>query len=533
MKLPGFDNSVLPIGTWLNKSTTMKSTYKILFILMALFLFTGCEEEILDKVPEDRVDLETLFETPADAEAALIGVYQPFFRQMTQDLMFNMSLSARELYDAQRGLANRPISFRPALRIDNDGGVSGLWRAAYETISRANLVNERVVEIPDVLFVESDVPNKNRKSEIIAEALFLRAFCYYHMVLNWGDVPLVLEFPRTSDAGANDVERTPVEEIWTQIVSDFEFAEANLPWNHEEIKVFEDGDLEGPLVNSKGRVTRGAAKMMLAKIYLKDQEWQLAADKANEVIQSGEFELVDDWTTIFHNQPAGSQNSAESIWEAQTEREGFNNTGGYFFRIESPGRTSATFDAYSMFEGNFTDPRDVRQGFSMFPRESDPENFITQLKYYNRGGGFGTDDPFNFVMLRLGEAYLIRAEALNELSYGGQESLDIINRLRARAEGSFSGVDYAGIAPFDYTLFPDQASFRQAIRDERWRELMFEGHQWYDLLRYDSYDNGTRALTAVYLDNPDEPGADPGKILWPIPDREVRVNKELVQNPGY
>ena len=202
----------------------------------------------MDKVPEDRVDLETLFETPADAEAGLIGVYQPILRQMIQDLMFNMSLSARELYDAQRGLANRPVSFRPALRIDNDGGVGSLWRVAYQAISRANLVNERVVEIPDVLFTESESPNKNRKIEIIAEALFLRAFCYYHLVLNWGDVPLVLAFPQTSDAGANDVERTPVDQIWTQIVSDFEFAEANLPWNHNDIKVFEEGDLEGPLI---------------------------------------------------------------------------------------------------------------------------------------------------------------------------------------------------------------------------------------------------------------------------------------------
>ena len=498
-----------------------------------LLLFVSCEEEILDKDPEDRVDLETLFETPADAEAGLIGVYQPVFRQMVQDIMFNLSLSGRELYDAQRGLANRPVSFRPALRVDNDGGVGGLWRVAYEAISRANLVNERVREIPDVLFVESSSPNKNRKNEIIAEALFLRAFCYYHLVLNWGDVPLVLEFPKTSDAGANDVERTASTEVWAQIVSDLEFAEANLPWDHEEIKLFEDGDLLGPLVNSKGRATKGAAKMMLAKIYLKDQQWQQAADKANEVVQSGQFELVDDWTSIFHNQPIGSQNSDESIWEVQAERPGFNNTGGYFFRVESPGRTSATFDAYSMFEGGFLDPRDVRQGFSMFPRESDPENFITQLKYYNRGGGFGTDDPFNFVLLRLADAYLIRAEALNELNYGGQESLDIINRIRSRAAGSFSGVDYAGIADFDYNLFPDQASFREAIRAERWRELMFEGHQWYDLLRYDSYDGGNRAVTAVYLDDPGEPGADPNKTLLPIPDREVRVNKKLVQNPGY
>ena len=201
MKLPEADERMRRSLNQAIKLNAMKSINKVFAILIVFLLSTSCEEEILDKVPEDRVDLEILFQTPADAEAGLIGVYQSIFRQMAQDLMFNLSLSGRELYDAQRGLANRPVSFRPALRIDNDGGVSAIWRVAYEAIARANLVNERVLEIPDALFAESSAPNKNRKNEIIAEALFLRAFCYYHLVLNWGDVQTMSKEPRSHRFG--------------------------------------------------------------------------------------------------------------------------------------------------------------------------------------------------------------------------------------------------------------------------------------------------------------------------------------------
>lgn len=501
------------------------------YLLAAMLISASACENVLDVEPEDRVDLDVLYETPNDAEAGLVGVYFDVFRQFLQNMMFNASLSGGEYYDAQRGRANRPVGFRPVLRIDNDGGVSTDWRIAYEAIQRANLLIEKVEEIPDALFDTGTLPDNTRKEEIIGEARFLRAYLYYLLVLNWGDVPLVTSFPTTSDPGANNIPRTPTDEVWAQINDDLLFAEANLPWNHNNIEEFTADENQGALRNSKGRATRGAAKMMLAKIHLMNQEWQQAAEKANEVINSEEFELVDRWTDIFYN--LGGQNTVESIWEVQTERGAFNNTGGYFFRTESSSRTSATFKAFSLFEGDASDPKDVRQGYSMSPRSDDPENFITALKFYNRGGGFGTPDPFNFVLLRLGEAYLIRAEALNEIQYGGQEALDKINALRARAEQDFDGVTYSGIEPADYSQYPDQESFRQFIRDERWRELMFEGHQWYDLLRYDSYDNGERAVSSVFLDDPSIPGADPRKILLPIPDREIRVNPLLEQNPGY
>lgn len=495
-----------------------------------LFCLSACED-ILDITPQDRVDLSEFYETPSDAESGLIGVYYPLLRNMIPNLVFNNNLSAGELYDAQRGLANRPVGYRPALRIDNDGGTAGDWRTAYTTIARANLLLERIDDIPETLFESGTEASNSRKEEIIGETRFLRAYTYFQLFMLWGEVPLVTDFPTTSEPLANTLPRSSGQDIMNLINEDLLYAEANLPWNHENLREFGDDEPQAATLNSKGRATKGAAKMLLAKIHLMNQEWQQAADKAGEVINNGEFVLADRWTDIFYN--VNGQNSSESIWETETFREEFNNTGGYFFRVETPSRTSATPRAYRLFGSEINDSTDVRRGFSMSPSTTDPANVIASIKYYNRGGGYSAEDPFNFVLFRLSEAFLIRAEALNELQYGNPESLEYINLLRARAAQEFDGTVYSGIPPVDYAQYPDQASFRQLIRDERWRELMFEGHQWYDLLRYDSYDGGQRALRSVYLDDPSIPGADPGKILFPIPDREMRVNDALVQNAGY
>lgn len=152
---------------------------------------------------------------------------------------------------------------------------------------------------------------------------------------------------------------------------------------------------------------------------------------------------------------------------------------------------------------------------------------------------------------RLGEVHLIRAEALNELNYPDNEALTLINGLRSRARDlaytltvkrkgkADTTVAAVGIAPVSFagaatTLrVTNQAGFRKVIRDERWRELAFEGHQWYDLLRWDAQDGTKNAPKSVYLDDPTVSGTNAGKLFWPIPDAEIRVNPKLVQNPGY
>jgi hypothetical protein len=184
-------------------------------------------------------------------------------------------------------------------------------------------------------------------------------------------------------------------------------------------------------------------------------------------------------------------------------------------------------EAYNLFEGGANARRDVRKVYSMFQREDNPEE-IYAIKYQNAFPWWDPKDPFNFIIARLTECYLIKAEASNELRFPSQEAVDLINQVRARArDDDYQTGAVEGIAPLRLADFNSQAALRQAIRDERRRELMFEGLRWFDLLRYDSYDNGNRALRAVGTTNRN-------KLLFPIPLREMNLpGNRLEQNPGY
>ena len=484
----------------------------------------ACEEETLDLVPADRVDIELFYTEPVDAEAGLLGVYSSVLRQWQPTLFINLGLSGHELYDANRGLANRPVGYRPALRVDNDGGTASLWRDGYAALTQANLAIARIPGISPGLYRGSD-----RQRESVAEAKFLRAYVYYHLVQLYGDVPLILDFPTTSNPVPNRVTRTPAAEVWAQIRADLADAIADLPLDHDDIRAFTFDEADGPLSNTKGRATKNAARLLMARVHLRFGEWAEAARLADDVIASGAQSLVGDWTRIFDNRNEPSQLTEEAIWEVPAFRLEFDGTGGYFFNVETPSRLSGTPDnALAAFD----EPgADLRAGWSLIP-SSAPER-LTAAKYYHRGGGWGNPQRFNFVIFRLAEAYLIRAEARNELAYPDPDALADVNVLRARTAGVVNDSVYVGVAPVTFDDLDSQADMREFIRAERFRELMYEGVHFLDLLRYDSYDGGERALEATFLDDPGVEGADPGKLLLPLPSRDLRVNPNLTQNPPY
>lgn len=528
----------------------MKKTLYLLLPFLALAL-TNCEN-VLDQVPQDRIDLEEYFKTRDDAESALTGAYDVTFRDVVPGFVLNNSLSAREM-EHIGDIKLRQVQYRPVLRTDNDGGTGTLWANSYRALARINLVLDRVPNIPESYFQETGVPaTRNRKAEILGEARFLRAWIYYNLTMNWGDVPLVLNYPTSALPGNNQVARTPQADVFKQIQDDLTFAEANLPLNHTLFRANQSA--AASRIQSKGRATRGMAKLMLARLALQNKLWQLAADKAREIMQSGQYTLNSLWTQTFNNLPAGGQNATESILETQSIRDGFVNTGGIFsWEFYTNGRLQLTQQWYNNYDGDYLAPRDVRQFFSSNIQYNADGSFRgnTLLKYYNRDNAYASADPFNYVLGRLAEVHLIRAEALNELNYPDNEALTLLNGLRARARDlsytvtvkrkgrADTTVAAVGIAPVSFggattTLrVTNQVEFRKVIRDERWRELAFEGQQWYDLLRWDAQDGTKNALKSVYLDDPAVSGTNSGKIFWPIPDAEIRVNAMLKQNAGY
>ncbi len=524
----------------------------LILIIAGLTGVSGCTK-VLDQVPNDRIDLENYFKDRTDAEAALVGAYDIVFRNLVPTFTINSMLSGREIQNIGN-IPGRQVQFRPVLRVDNDGGTGTLWNQCYQALSRINLLLERVPEIPEGLFAQQGVPpTTNRKNEILGEALFLRAWVYWQMALNWGDVPLILDYPTSAQPGDNLVSRTPVAQVYEQVDKDLQDAANFLPVNHRFIQANQSA--VAIRIASKGRATKGMALLMQARRALELKQWQLAADKANEIINLGEFSLNPLFTQTFNNTPAGGQNTTESILETQSVRDGFNNTGGIFsWEFYTNGRTEVTPQWYTNYSGTYLDPLDVRQLFSVnisYNTNNSLRGF-TLFKYYNRDGAYNSADPWNYVLGRLGEVFLIRAEALNEIGFPNSEALTRINSLRARAretsytitvrrQGMADTTVFAkGIPPVSFTpgqpntiFVANQGDFRDFIRDERWRELAFEGLQWYDLRRYNIPSGKYSAIEAVYLNDPAIPGTDAGKILWPIPNGQIIVNPNLTQNPGY
>jgi hypothetical protein len=355
----------------------------------------------------------------------------------------------------------------------------------------------------------------------------------------WGDIPLVLDPPQSADPTDYRFPRTDSEVVMDTVMADIEYAVENLPVNYDfQFTGADDPDGSGAQPTQKGRATVGAALMLKARIHMQNQEWNEAIEASRAVINLGEYSLSERYVDIFSAEVTGSQNSAESILEIQTLSGAgeFNNTGGYsWFTLDGLPRRGATLEAFNLFEGGEDNPQDVRKLFNFTQRDDNP-NQIYAVKYANSFPWWNPEngDPFNFVVFRLTEAYLNIAEALNELSYPNTESLSIINRIRSRAQDFQFNPPAAGIEPWDYSMFPTQEEFRQAIREERRRELIFEGQRWTDMLRYDAMDGTTLAPEEVGLFDV-EPGYDmqQTRLVVPIPETAIVNNPELTQNPAY
>lgn len=520
----------------------------LLLVVCACFA-TTCN--IIEPLPEDRIDLDVFYTNPAEAESGLIGVYVQVFQDLYVDFLNVNNRASGDITAPVDGPRADVLIYRPALAANNNGGADPIWDRAYKALAYANLLIERVPLMDSTLFVEIPDETFTRRASVVAEARFMRAFIYYHLVQYFGDVPLILKFPETSDPEANVVARTPSSEVWSAIINDLAFAQKYLPWNHNYLA--DDGGSQ--IIQSKGRATRSAAKILRSRIHLINQEWQQAVALSDEVINESGLTLAQRWITIFDAEVA--QNSTESILEIQTVRNEFNNTGGYaWFHQDGRPRRGASQEAFAMFEGTQENPVDVRKAFSL-AQNVDLETDIYILKYRNGFPWWDPTEPFNFVLFRLTEAYLIKAEALNELTGGNSEALQIINLIRSRSQDlNYREGPISGVNPFRQAVNSTQETLRKSIRDERRREMMFEGLRWFDLLRYDSYDGGNRALTESFLAEHFSyvdanqrtvlaktcpageecitiPASDPGKVLLPIPLGEIFRNNLLVQNPAY
>jgi hypothetical protein len=486
------------------------------FIVAALSIlitsFSSCNDDFLDENPKSFISPENFYKTEADANAALMAVYNGLRGIYSQDMTFVGDMAGEQTWP---GVSNSNVDrsninafqFEPSNTI-----LLGNWTNNYLIINRANAVITRVpaIEMP-----------ANTKDAIVAEARFLRALAYFNLVRTFGGVPLRLT--ETTDLKDLHVARSTANEVYDLIINDLKLAETKL--------------IATPQTTANvGRATKGAASSLLAYVYLTQKDWTNAAAKAQEVIDNKGAYGYGLFATPADVWKIANENKLEHIFSVQFQSgpEAFGSAYAQFYLSRTANVIQAS--GISGFGQNLVedafwksfDPADTRRDASILSRFVDPKNQkvyqypstdLTELsifKYFDTAPYARSNNNNNYPILRYADVLLIKAEALNELNGPTTEAYEAINAIRKRAGAGMT--ELSGL---------NQVQFRAAVLKERSFEFCFESKRYFDLVR-------TEQLVPIMTAAGKNPQAK--NLLFPIPQKEIDTNQKINpedQNPGY
>ncbi|TYR37843.1 RagB/SusD family nutrient uptake outer membrane protein [Sphingobacterium phlebotomi] len=456
----------------------------------------ACESYLDVGVPKDEVASGLAFSDDKVATASVTGVYARMNQLNYQFAnVLSMVLPAMEAdefaYAAQYAAYDE---YKNNAVLPSNQFLGTLWSQPYQYIAQANMCLEGLEA--------STAISPQVKSQLIGEAKFLRAFCYFYLVNNFGAVPLILG----TNVSENNVKgRTPEDEVYTAIIDDLKDAKA---------KLF-DGYPSGTDVDATGeriRPNKGAATALLARTYLYAGKPDLAEIEATEVINNPLYKLLP--TTAMDD--VFLKNSEEAIWQIQAvNTAGGRNTWEGFLIIPANLETgTALFRLIPNYLYDAFESGDERH--EHWVGKITTAAGVTHKYPYKYKARFGVTPVAEYTMvLRLGEQYLIRAEArYNQGKYA--EAEDDINTVRQRAGLSL------------LSLGNDADAVREAVEQERRVELFAEwGHRWYDLRRWPSV-NGTAGKTRADDILPAlKPGWQSNAIYLPLPQEATMSNPNL------
>lgn len=531
----------------------MKFTYIIATALSAILILAGCKKDFLNKAPLDAYSNSTLWTSVSDATAALNGCYHNW---ENGDNVIYFDCFSDNGYDQYPWEGYEPVAQGNATPLNL--GSANRWD--YSTIQKCNWFLSNIDKAP------IDAALKTRMK---GEARFLRAYQYFTMSQLYGDVPLVLQMSSINDA--NMVTQTPKEQVITFVLNELKAIAPDLPLNYSGSDI--------------GRITRGASMALTARIQLFNRDYNGCIATCKQLMNPPfSYSLYPDYTNLFR---PGFANNQEVILDVQYLKT-YNSFGdlGVLPPNSSSGQSSiavtqSLVDAYEMLNGKTID--DPTSGYNTLQPflKRDPrldatilhpglfwENSYfnpldkTSTDYYKNGNCPPTgylskkfishlsedfDDIWNvglnFMLIRYAEVLLSYAEAKIETGQIDQSVYDAINLVRSRA----------GMPNIDASKYNNQASLRTLLRRERRVEFAMEGLRWYDIQRWQigadvmngavlgSLNGTVDPLTGkLTLDASSRISAgSPRKFesnkhyVWPIPQKEIDLNKNLKQNPNY
>ncbi|MBS1664620.1 MAG: RagB/SusD family nutrient uptake outer membrane protein [Bacteroidetes bacterium] len=454
-------------------------------LLMMALLNGSCKKLIeIPSSPPTQIGEKDQYADSAAAMSAIAWVYT-YAAGTTSGVAWNngdmigpVCLSSDELLQPSPYDASMTQFYNYSLSPIN-GSVGTIWSSPYTSLYVVNNVLANVTDNANM--------SASFRKQITAEMKVVRAFYYFQLVNMFGPVPVVTGI----DYKVNAVlPRAPVDTVYAQIVSDLTSAKQNLMADYPS--------------SGHVRPNQLVADAMLAKVYLYRNNWQGAYDRSNAVIGSGEYNLVTDPNEVFLD------GSEEAIW--QLPAAGPNNVTGDAMQFIPYSSGSVPPYIATTWLLNAFEPGDLRMQDWLTPTVANGNTVYSPFKYKNlqTPNAQTTED---YMMLRLGEQYLIRAEASAQLG-NGAAALSDVNTVRARA----------GLAAS--TANPNvKGEVMNAIMHERQVELFAEwGNRWFDL---------KRTGTAVAVLGAEKPGFTATAQLYPVPQTELQNNIKLKQNPGY
>lgn len=487
---------------------------KILILLFTTMSFSCSDFVNYDPKENFQITADDYLNTPDDYQKMVIGCYSPmqwmWQLQVIGDIASDNSVSGGENATDQLGFQQiDDFQITPV-----NSYLSEAWKSCFEGINRVNYLVEN-----------QDKLDFTGKESLYGQIYFLRAYYYFNLVRNFGDVPLFTD-RRLGVGDSGKLKRAPKSEVYAQIEKDLLAAIEVLPISNPE----------------KGRVTKYAAQALLGKVYLYQEKFDEAANIL-ELVVNGPFSLMNDYASIFL---ASGENGPESIFEVQ-----YSNISP-FYDWSNPGRGQGNLAVQVSGIRNITGTSPYAQGWSTnlpttdlanaFERGDsrkaatilDIETYIAanpsfnityqvapykntglyNQKYLPRKGETSGQLELNYLnnyrVIRYADVLLMAAEANNRKSNpNDSKARDYLNKVRERAFGDKN-----------HSINASGEALKQAIWQERRLELGMEGDRFYDLVR-----TGQAAVEIA--------GFQVGKNeVFPIPQNEIDVSN-LEQNPGY
>ncbi len=532
--------------------------------MVICLLCLACNQEFLDKNPNDALSADSFWSNEYDAIAGLTAIYDAL--ETGNESLGWATLGLFDLF-TPLGNSRNGVYRQIAEGVHNPDNriVNELWENMYKGVVRSN---DFLVHIDEIPFEGEN--GEERKNIMIGEARFLRAMYYYLLVEVYGDVPLFITVPTAQDA---DAYRAPVSEVVELMKEDLLFAVDHLPVPGQE---------------QTGRATKGAALALRMKIGLFEKDWAAAATAAEQIMSMGyslvpnyedvisttnenNEEVIFDVEHIFRNESESGGNfekmyafrsaSADgwswmqptSWYVDQFERIIQNPVEGVDYINEDPDRIPD--DVYAYFEGR--DPRldhtilrpgshfkDKLDDDILYPHDFQAVNHsqvgMHMRKYVIPGAetSQSRDSPLDYIIFRYADVLLNYLEAV-AMRDGGAETVSqaildqTINSIRSRASE-------------DLPLYTAGAITMADIYRERMVELSMEGWSFFDMRRNSMIEiNEGFGVYGLTVDAGNTVDFNPNIInqvrifdpamhyLWPIPTSELERGKNLTQNPGY